>query len=118
VARSGDCPLDRADCGHIDGPVLLGVLRGEGFPNIFRLPWRESLSVLLMSAVVAGLLLAWKWEGLGGAVALAGMVLFMLLTGTRGIGLFLVPAAIGLLHVVCWWRLRSGGAGWEVPGRS
>jgi hypothetical protein len=88
---------------------------GEGFPPIFRLPWRESLSVLLMSAMVAGLLLAWKWEGLGGAVALAGMVLFMLLTGTRGIGLLLVPAAIGLLHVVCWWSLRSGGAAWEVP---
>ena len=34
------------------------------------------------------------------------MVLSMLPAGTRG---------IGLLHVVCWWRLRSAGAGWEVP---
>jgi len=94
---------------------FLAFFVGEGFPNLFRLHWRESLSVLALSAVVAGLLLAWIWEGLGGAVALAGMVLFMLLTGTRGIGLFLAPAAIGLLHVVCWWRLRSSGAGWEVP---
>jgi hypothetical protein len=94
---------------------------GEGFPNIFRLPLRESLSVLALSAVVAGLLLAWKWEGVGGAVAVAGMVGFMALIGFRGVasGLFLVPAAIGLLHVVCWWRLRAGapgaGVGWEVP---
>ena len=94
---------------------FLAFFVGEGFPNIFRLSWRESLSVLALSAVVAGLLLAWKWEGLGGAVALAGMVLFMLLTGTRGIGLLLVPAAIGLLHIVCWWRLSSARVGWEVP---
>jgi hypothetical protein len=95
---------------------FLAFFVGEGFPNIFRLHWRESLSVLTLSAVVVGLLLAWIWEGLGGAVALAGMVLFMLLTGTRGIGLLLLPAAIGLLHVVCWWRLRSAtGVGWEVP---
>jgi hypothetical protein len=93
---------------------FLAFFVGEGFPNIFRLPWRESLSVLLMSAMVAGLLFAWKWEGLGGAVALAAAGL-MPLIGMRGVGLFLVPAAIGLLHVGCWWRLRSGGAGWEVP---
>jgi hypothetical protein len=37
----------------------------EGFPPIFRLPWRESLSVLLMSAMMAGLLLAWKWGWAG-----------------------------------------------------
>src|ERR1017187_7890361 len=82
---------------------FLAFFVGEGIPNIFRLPWRQSLSVLLMSAMLAGLLLAWKWEGLGGAVALAAVAL-MPLIGMRGIG-FLVPAAIGLLHVVCWWRL-------------
>ena len=95
---------------------FLAFFVGEGFPNIFLLPWRQSLSVLLMSAMMAGLLLAWKWEGLGGAVALAAVAL-MPLIGTRGIGLFLVPAAIGLLHIVCWWSLRSGGAIWEVPGK-
>jgi hypothetical protein len=93
---------------------FLAFFVGEGFPNIFRLPWRESLSVLTISAVVAGLLLAWKWEGLGGAVTLAAIVL-MPLIGMRGTGLFLFPAAIGLLHMVCWWRLRSVGVGWEVP---
>ena len=90
---------------------------GEGFPPIFRLPWRESLSVLALTAVAAGLLLAWKWEGLGGAVALAGIVVSTLLIGMRGIrtSLLLLPAAIGLLHVVCWWRLRSAFVDWEVP---
>ncbi|MGB7723903.1 MAG: hypothetical protein WBL65_28640, partial [Bryobacteraceae bacterium] len=78
---------------------FLAFFIGEGFPNIFRLPWRESLSVLALSAVVVGLLLAWKWEGLGGAVAVVAMVAFMLLIGMRGVapGLLLVPAAIGLL---------------------
>ena len=95
---------------------FLAFFVGEGFPNIFRLPWRESLSVLTISAVVAGLLLAWKWEGLGGAVAVAAVVA-MPLIGMRGIGtlLFLLPALIGFLHVVCWWRLRSAGVGWEAP---
>jgi len=95
---------------------FLAFFVGEGFPNIFRLPWRESLSVLAMSAVVVGLLLAWKWEGLGGAVALAAIVL-MHLIGIRGIRtvLLLLPAATGLLHVACWWRLRSTGVGWEAP---
>ena len=96
---------------------FLAFFVGEGFPNIFRLHWRESLSVLAMSAVVVGLLLAWKWEGVGGAIALAAMVLFMLLVGMRGgrTSLLLLPAAIGLLHVVCWWRLRSARVHWEVP---
>jgi hypothetical protein len=94
---------------------FLAFFIGEGFPNIFRLPWRESLSVLTIGAVVAGLLLAWKWEGLGGALVLAAVGLMPLIGMMRGIGFFLVPAAIGLLHVVCWWRLRSAGAGWEVP---
>jgi hypothetical protein len=93
---------------------FLAFFVGEGIPNIFRLPWRETLSVLLMSAMMAGLLLAWKWEGLGGAVALPAVAL-MPLIGMRGMGLFLVPAPIGLLHVVCWWRLRSAGVAWEVP---
>jgi hypothetical protein len=95
---------------------FLAFFVGEGFPPIFRLPWRESLSVLLMSAMMAGLLLAWKWEGLGGVLALAAVGL-MPLIGMRGIGtlLFLLPAAIGLLHMVCWWALRSAGVGWEVP---
>jgi hypothetical protein len=95
---------------------FLAFFIGEGFPNIFRLDWWESLSVLLMSAVVVGLLLAWKWEGLGGAVAVAAVVA-MPLIGMRRIGtlLFLPPAAVGLLHVVCWWRLRSAGVKWEVP---
>ena len=94
---------------------FLAFFVGEGFPNIFRLPWRETLSVLTISAVVAGLLLAWKWEGLGGALVLAAVGLMPLIGMMRGIGFFLVPAAIGLLHVVCWWRLRSAGVGWEVP---
>ena len=100
---------------------FLAFFVGEGFPNIFRLHWRESLSVLALSAIVVGLLLAWIWEGLGGAVALAGMAVFMLLIGFRGVAplLLLLPAAVSLLHVVCWWRLRSGapgaGLGWEVP---
>ena len=62
---------------------FLAFFVGEGFPNIFRLPWRESLSVLAISAVVVGLLLAWIWEGLGGAVVLAAIVL-MPLIGMRG----------------------------------
>jgi hypothetical protein len=97
---------------------FLAFFVGEGFPNIFRLHWRESLSVLALSAVIVGLLLAWIWEGLGGAVAVVGMAVFMLLIGSWGAasGLLLVPAAIGVLHVVCWWRLRSAtGVGWEVP---
>ena len=44
---------------------FLAFFVGEGFPPIFRLPWRESLSVLLMSAMMAGLLLAWKWGWAG-----------------------------------------------------
>jgi hypothetical protein len=94
---------------------FLAFFVGEGFPNLFRLPWRETLSVLTISAVVAGLLLAWIWEGLGGALVLAAVGLMPLIGMMRGIGFFLVPAAIGLLHVVCWWRLRSAGVKREAP---
>jgi len=89
---------------------FLAFFVGEGFPNIFRLPWRESLSVLAMSAVVVGLLLAWKWEGLGGAVALAAIVL-MHLIGIRGIRTVLLLYRRRL--VCCTWRV---GGGSDPPG--
>ena len=95
---------------------FLAFFVGEGFPNIFRLH------------------LAGKSFGPGPERRRGGVAsrLDMGGAGRRGRAgchgslyapdwhagnwrLLLVPAAIGLLHVVCWWRLRSAGVGWEVP---
>jgi hypothetical protein len=85
-----------------------------GFPPIFRLPWRESLSVLLMSAMMAGLLLARKWEGLGGAVAVAAVVA-MPLIGMRGIGTWLFLVILGRLSRVVRPSERIAGDRFTAP---
>ncbi len=39
----------------------------------------HKLQMGAFAVMVAGLLLAWKWEGLGGVLTLAGLLLFLLL---------------------------------------
>ena len=58
-----------------------------------------------------GLIIAWKWEGLGGAMALGGLIAFNILApaGAKG-GLFVVTGLYGLpalLFIFCWWQTRK-----------
>jgi hypothetical protein len=99
----------------------LAFVVGEGPPPLFRLSWQQNLHFFAMAALFAGLLLAWKWELWGGLIPLAGFVLLLQIEGRRPLlnSLFLLPAGIAVVNLLCWWRLRAGapagGVAWRVP---
>ena len=67
---------------RVIGTVLVGLTLilaiGEGVPNLFTQPFLIQLGFLALALVVSGLLLAWRWEFLGGIMSLVGWVLFIL----------------------------------------
>jgi hypothetical protein len=54
-----------------------------------------------------GLVLTWKWEGLGGLLVLGGAILFTVLNYNYGDWPNVLIVALlftGLLYLVCWWK--------------
>jgi hypothetical protein len=99
---------------------FLAFLVGEGPPPLFRLSWQQNLQFLGMAGLFVGLLLAWKWEGWGGLVALASFALLLAIDRRfNTTWFFRLPAAAALLHILCWWRIAAGppaaGAAGPVP---
>jgi hypothetical protein len=82
--------------------LFAAFLIGEGLP-----PW--SPYALGWLAINVGLLVAWKWEGLGGVITLAGYILFLLVD--RHFLAYLwrpltaVPALVAAVHMLCWFQL-------------
>jgi len=69
-----------------------------------------------VAGMVVGLSLAWKWEGIGGLVTVAGYGLFLLIDpGAISATIFLACGAFGLLHLLCWWGLRGTAASLRLP---
>lgn len=103
------------------GNVWSWVTNGEPDPYAAEdYPPIENLPPLLMFVAALGLGIAWRWEGLGGAIAVVSQLaaLPVLLTHwpiSEGFpryliapyGLWLVIAIPGLLFLVCWWRSRE-----------
>lgn len=87
---------------------FLAFAVGEGFSEFTRLTVREKWMFAGMGLLLAGLLLAWFREGWGGVVSIAGWSL-MVIVERRMLGVwpFSIAAATGLLHVLCWLRLRG-----------
>jgi hypothetical protein len=96
--------------------LVLGVVIifafGEGL-NLSRFTARELvLFVFFPTGVCLGMALAWRWEGLGGAITIASLVAFYLvhrLTSSgfpRGLA-FVAMAAPGFLFLLCWLWTRS-----------
>ncbi|HKE26091.1 MAG TPA: hypothetical protein VKB88_27230 [Bryobacteraceae bacterium] len=82
--------------------LFLAFVIGEGLP-----PW--SPHALGWLAINLGLLIAWKWEGLGGVITLAGYILFFFVDphflAYLWRPLTAVPAVAGALHILCWFEL-------------
>ncbi|MGD0772561.1 MAG: hypothetical protein ABSC05_07035 [Candidatus Solibacter sp.] len=100
--------------------LFLAFFFGEGPPNVFRLTATERVQFLGMAGLFLGLAIAWKWEGLGGLITVAG---FTLLAAVSGVNLrawaLWVPAIAGAVHIASWGRLRAGApaglAPWRLP---
>jgi hypothetical protein len=81
-------------------------------------PFVEAIPPILLFVSILGLAIAWRWEGLGGFIALGFQIatLFVLaiqrpITGDFYWSVFpylltMVVAVPGILFCVCWWRSR------------
>lgn len=105
--------------GRIVGLLLVALIVvfmvGEGGPpNILRQPLSVQLELLAMLLMVIGFLLGWRWEALGGGLAVGAFALFF---GTEiavngkppggAIPLFVIPGVLLLISHVLAGRLRS-----------
>jgi hypothetical protein len=98
---------------------FLAFFFGEGPPNVFRATARENVLFLGMAALFVGLVLAWKWEGWGGLLSIAGFMLMVILEPNHlGMPALRPPAVVGMAHLVCWGVLRATPrpeAAWANP---
>jgi len=88
------------------GLVILFVF-GEGL-NLFRLTLRELVLFLFFPlGVCLGMIVAWRWEGLGGGITVGSLAAFYLVHRLfspgfpRGFGL-IAMALPGFLFLLCW----------------
>jgi hypothetical protein len=63
--------------------LVAHVLAGEG-PNPFRMTATELALTVTFFAAVAGMLVGWRWEVVGGVMIVAGMLLFFVIERTAG----------------------------------
>ncbi len=65
---------------RVTGLLLVGMVlilvAGEGPPNPFRQPPSVEVEFLAMILMVAGFLAGWRWEAVGGLLAVIGFALF------------------------------------------
>ncbi len=85
-----------------------GCRYGMGLGPIFHLTFRESLMMAAFIIVFVGLILAWKWERLGGWMIIGGMAAFYILdfafSGDFPSGpFFLIIAFPGILFLISYY---------------
>jgi len=84
-------------------------------PHEVDYPPIENLLPLMMSLSVLGLGIAWRWEGVGGAISvglfLAHLAVFWAIRQEffplRALATLSPVFITGMLFLVCWWRTRS-----------
>jgi hypothetical protein len=86
-------------------------------------PWFENLIPVTLFLSVVGLAVAWKWEGIGGGMAVGFAVvniLVYLATGrsrVAAVALVLAPVVLpGLLFLTCW-RASKQAVSPDDPGK-
>ncbi len=86
-------------------------------PEATDYPPLENLLPVVMFLSVLGLAIAWRWEGVGGAINvglfLAHLGLYWIIRGKffplRALPMFSAAVVPGVLFLACWWRTKSAG---------
>ena len=85
--------------------LIVAIAVGEGLPNPFTQPLDVNLLSVAMLAMITGLIVAWKWEGVGGLLILGGLGFFAAVNHGVRLNVVFGPMLLtGLLFLFCWWR--------------
>jgi hypothetical protein len=88
--------------------LITMIAIGEGGPpNPWGQPWKVNVELDLMLAIWVGLILAWKWEALGGILMAGGVTAFCAVEGRLPNGLFAAILLAGAAFIGCWLAERS-----------
>jgi hypothetical protein len=104
---------------------IVFIAIGEAGPNLLHGSnplhgsLRENLLGLGLLTMMVGIVVGWKWEGIGGLLILGGFVFFAIVNHRPSLNIVTVPWLLaGLLYLGCWWMrgkvVPSGGNGY-VP---
>ena len=104
--------------GLLASGLFLLFLADSGLSLLSTLSWTNARGMplfLALTVAVAGVLIAWRWETVGGALAVIGALAVVQLV-YLGAELAMVPAAgmlvlpplvAGILYLTCGWRTRA-----------
>ncbi len=85
---------------------------GDGVPNPLTASPRERLLGAIVLTMLFGLVLAWKWEGVGGLLMLGALALFATADEAFLLNIVFTPWLVtALSYLVCWVGRRWGGGG-------
>jgi hypothetical protein len=86
------------------GAHILGSITGEDEPMGKFQSVEEIISFLCFPiSTIVGLALAWKWEGIGGLITIAGIVIFHIIRSELLFNLAIDGlAAPGLIYLIYW----------------
>lgn len=92
--------------------LLVILTLGDGVANPLMASRRENLFGAVVLALFFGLVLAWKWEGVGSLLILGGLILFAAANEPFLFNIVCIPWLVtGLSYLVCWaGKRRVGGA--------
>jgi len=80
---------------------------GEGLPNPLTLSLKEGTTFFTFVVMLSGLVIAWKWEGIGGLTVLCGYILFLIINPhSMALGVITMFPVTGLLFLLYWTRAR------------
>jgi hypothetical protein len=68
---------------------------------------REIVGFIFLFTYFAGLILAWKWEGTGGFIAICCMIAFRVTIDTFPLTVLMLMVIPVLLFLACWLLSRS-----------
>ncbi len=84
--------------------MVVATFVGEGRAGqLLHLKTREALGFAAIAVQIIGLVLAFRWEALGGIVVVAGFLGFAVLAPNAIVSVFLALPITGILHFVHWW---------------